>query len=132
MSIKTISKAGLTVFTATGPVSVEDVVDAITSFYENGKTLDSLWDLRDAQLKDFPTDGARKISQVASQYKQERAGGKTAIVAPRDVDYGISRMHQAYMADFPWEFEVFRSIDDACGWLGVELDATENHSDEAS
>jgi hypothetical protein len=131
MPIRTSVKQSLTVFTAEGPLSVDDIVEAITSFYKNGRTKDSLWDLRKALLKDYPAEGAQRISQVASVYRQERAGGKTAIVAPRDVVYGISRMHQAYMADFPWKLEVFRTIDDACGWLGVELDATEKHDDEA-
>jgi hypothetical protein len=122
MPIRTYVKEGLTVFVADGRLSVDDIVEAITSFYKKGKTKDSLWDLRAALLENFPSDGAQKISQVASRYKQQRQGGKTAIVASRDLDYGISRMHQAYMADFPWELEVFRSIEEACDWIGVALD----------
>lgn len=109
---------------------MDDIVDSITSFYENGKTNNSLWDLRDAVVTNFPSEGPRQISQVAALYKQQRAGGKTAIVASRDVVYGISRMHQAYMADFPWELKVFRSIKDACSWLGVDLSAATDHDDE--
>jgi hypothetical protein len=42
--------------------------------------------------------------------------GRRAVVAPDTVTFGLSRMYQL-IADSP-NFEVFRSLPDALGWLG--------------
>ena len=40
-----------------------------------------------------------------------------AIVAPRDLEYGLSRMWQAFVEDNGWETMVFRSREQAEEWV---------------
>jgi hypothetical protein len=50
-----------------------------------------------------------------------RKGGKTAVVAPRDVDFGLSRMTEALHTSGrpapPYEFTVFRTEQEALAWI---------------
>jgi len=48
-----------------------------------------------------------------------RQGGKTAVVAPKDLVYGLARMFQIMSDtdDFPFETRVFRSYEEAEQWL---------------
>jgi len=41
-----------------------------------------------------------------------------AIVASRDLEYGISRMYQVYVDGLPVEVKVFRNIEPARNWVG--------------
>jgi hypothetical protein len=57
--------------------------------------------------------------------QQYRAGGpfsspiRQAIVAPRDVVYGVARMYEAYQSSPGWIVEVCRSLPAALTWLGI-------------
>ena len=48
--------------------------------------------------------------------------GRTAIVAPRDLDYGIGRMFEVYadIERLTVKFVTFRSMVEAKVWLGVD------------
>ena len=58
-------EAGLTVYTAKGTISGEEVKSAIMDFYEHGPiTRNVLWDLTLAVLTDLSTEDIRSISHV--------------------------------------------------------------------
>jgi len=50
------------------------------------------------------------------------SGEKCAFVAPKDVTFGTSRVHQALVKGADLNTAVFRNIEDALGWLDVTLD----------
>lgn len=52
---------------------------------------------------------------------ETRSAGKTAIVAPEDLIYGLSRMFEVYAeehASGARSWKTFRDIEDATAWLG--------------
>jgi hypothetical protein len=60
---------------------------------------------------------ARRLAQIAP------AVVVGAIIAPREVDYGMARMWQVFVEETGWETMVFRSIDEADSALRKELGA---------
>jgi hypothetical protein len=62
-----------------------------------------------------------KIFSHLSTQKEKRPAGKTAIVAPDDLRFGMSRIAEAFaeMEKLPWEMKAFRSIDTAINWLAA-------------
>lgn len=43
-----------------------------------------------------------------------------ALVAPKDIEYGMGRVHEAHTAESSIQTSVFRSFDDALNWLKIE------------
>lgn len=110
----------LTVYTARGTISGEEVKDVIMDFYEHGPiTRNVLWDLTLAVLTGLSTEDIRSISHVPRKSLELREGGKTAIVAPDDLAFGLSRMYQSnpLPEDLPFEIQVFRESEAAHQWL---------------
>lgn len=73
-----------------------------------------LWDLSGVSLA--PPVDVQSITSFVRRYRPNTPGC-TAVVADKDVVYGLARMGQAYLDDLPFEFHVFRSRDDALAWL---------------
>lgn len=53
------------------------------------------------------------------------SGARRACVVARDVDFGMMRVYGAHAESKDMEFVPFRSLPEACEWLGVPLDAVE-------
>ena len=48
---------------------------------------------------------------------------RLAVVVSRDYDFGMARMLELTSAeDLPHEFGIFRSLDEACDWLGIDAE----------
>ena len=45
-----------------------------------------------------------------------------AMIAPSDLQFGISRMYQSLMADMGFECEIFRSPEEADRWIAAKLE----------
>ena len=113
-------KEDLTIFIVSGKVSADDICTAIKEFYENGPvTRDVLWDVAGVELAEFRTEDIRRISQVPRQFLGMRRGGKTAIIAPTDLAFGLSRMYQSSSetAALPITVKVFKDSSRASQWL---------------
>jgi hypothetical protein len=55
-----------------------------------------------------------------------------AIVAPRDVVFGIARMYEAYGPAPGWDVNVFRTAEEAAGWLNSVLPDADDERDCAT
>jgi hypothetical protein len=53
----------------------------------------------------------RRMAQIAPP------GVVVAMIAPREVDYGMARMWQVLVEETGWDTKVFRSFDEADSWL---------------
>ena len=116
---RTDENAQLTIYTANGNISGEEVKKAIEDFYEHGPiTRNVLWDVSQALLVDLSAEDVRQIAHVPRQSLASRKGGKTA-VAPSDLAFGLSRMYQASSQPeaLPFEVQVFRDSEAAHKWL---------------
>ena len=117
---RTDENAQLTIYTAKGSISGEEVKKAIKDFYEHGPvTRNVLWDVSLAVLVDLSAEDVRQIAHVPRQSLELRQDGKTAIVAPSDLAYGLSRMYQTSSQPeaLPFEVQVFRDSEAAHKWL---------------
>jgi len=62
--------------------------------------------------------------QIDSAHGEKLAGMRTAIVASTDLLFGFSRMYQALaeLRRSPLTVEVFRTVEEAREWLGLQND----------
>ena len=112
----------LTVLTVTGVVSADEFNRAIKEFYEKGPvTRKVLCDLTDSILDHVRSEDILNISRTPRQYPEPRIGGKTAIVAPSDLAFGLARMYEftSDPAEVPFVIRVFRTKDEAMKWLAA-------------
>ncbi len=109
-------------------VHSETVTDGeFLSFYEAlyrdprfDKSFNLLVDLQRAESTVRTSEALRKLADfMVKQYAETPAGPKVAVVAPRDISFGLARMYEAMSPTVPWQFEIVRSVDDALAWLGL-------------
>lgn len=110
----------LTTFTGIGQISFEDVRNAIDSFYSGQPTLQVIWDLQNANTGGISSDEVDRIANLILKHGGIRERIKTALVAPSDVSYGLSRMLISVMEakeSLPARMGVFRTMEEAVRWL---------------
>jgi hypothetical protein len=113
----------LTIYTLTGELTLDEILGALKSFLEaHTLTLNLLWDARSAKLSQIKSSELIDITGLAGQYKhryEERKGGKSAIVASSNLQYGLSRILGTFyeMEGFPTQLKIFRIMDEALEWL---------------
>jgi len=113
----------LTIYTLTGELALDEILNALKSFWEaHTLTLNLLWDARSAKLSQLKSEEAAKITGFIGQYKhrfEERKGGKAAIVASSNLQYGLSRILGTLyeIEGFPTQLKIFRIMDEAMEWL---------------
>jgi hypothetical protein len=117
VTLETNRELQLTTFIVRGGVSRVEIEKAIASFYHEGASQNVLWDLREASLQELSTADIQDIVQFLRKNDYVRPKGRTAMVAPKDVDYGLVRMGEAYANGLPTAFRVFRSLQEAQTWL---------------
>ena len=109
----------LTIIGFSGKVTVDEIVDAIEDYYRGDITTNLIWDYTSADLTVITSDQLQHISSVAQSYAPLRKGGKTAIVMPDELGFGIGRMYEIFneMNEVPIEYHIFKRIDEAMDWL---------------
>lgn len=113
----------LVIYTLTGEPTSDEIQNAIKSFWEAHElTLNALWDARSASLTNLKSSDMERIAAFIGQYRhrfEERKGGKTAVVATSDLQYGFSRILGTHyeIEDYPTRLEIFRIMDEAMEWL---------------
>ena len=115
--------AGVVTHTGTGAISIEEVEAALCARLEDQDFrpgMKVLWDCRDASISSLSAAEMRRLISYHTKHKDDRGGGMTAIVVPRDSDYGTARMLQTYADDLPWETMVFRDLASALMRLGSQ------------
>lgn len=112
----------LTVFVGSGELTFEDQMVALREFYGNEPTAHVVWDFRGIEGSRITPAQLRSIVAFVAEQRDKRPGGKTALVSGTDLDFGLSRMSQAYAdsARVEWTIEVFRTMDEALAWLTEE------------
>ena len=111
----------VTVNRAMGIISSDDLLDWIECYYSGDVTKFILWDFTKADLSDLSSDDIKRLVYETKKITAKRAGGKTAFVVGRDVEFGIIRMFDAYVEveGVQIEFRTFRDSAAAKKWLGM-------------
>jgi len=109
----------LTIHKYSGNLTEQGLLNTIQSFYEDSPTLYTLCDYSDASVDLISLAFVRQLYSMVQKLGFSRQGGKTAVVAPKDLVYGLARMFQIMSDtdDFPFETRVFRSYEEAEQWL---------------
>jgi hypothetical protein len=109
----------LTIHKCSGVLTEQKLLDKIQTFYDSNPTLYTLWDFSHAATNSISQEAVRKMLALVQRVGPRRRGGKTAVVAPKDLEYGMARMFQLMSddTDFPFEIKVFRYFGEASQWL---------------
>lgn len=109
----------LTVFKCSGTLTGSEILDTMKSFYEGSPTNNILWDTSESILKDTSVENVGQVLSISQKFESSRHRGKTAIVAPRNYTYGMSRMLQinADTKKLQVRIRAFRTIEEAREWL---------------
>ena len=86
----------LTIHAVIGPVSEEEMYDAIENFYNREPTMFLLWDMSQAEVADVASSVLEAFVQRSTTLGVKRKGGRTAVFAPYDVQFGLGRMSEAF------------------------------------
>ena len=112
----------LSTHTVLGEVSFEDGMTTLKQFWENRPTMNVLWDYRKGSLARVSSVDLERMVDYVTVHSEKRAGGKTAIVVSRDLEYGLLRVLGTLreIRKIPLQSEVFRSMEEAIEWLNVK------------
>ncbi|MBN2028654.1 hypothetical protein JW824_00260 [bacterium] len=97
------------------------------SFYKNlytvpqfDRSFNVLVNLQQAESTARSTSALHELAEfIQKQLKNINPHPKIAVVAPKDLSFGLARMYEVFSSTASSRFVVFRDADDALTWLGV-------------
>jgi hypothetical protein len=110
----------LSTFLVNGPMRLDELHEAIKRFYRNTyppPTKNILCDFRNASVDEIQADEAEDLAFFATTIDKRKKIGRTAIVAPDNLVFSVSRIFGAFINDNAVEFEVLRDFDEAYSWV---------------
>ena len=112
-------KQNLTIHKCSGDLNEQELLDTIESFYGDNPTLYSIWDFSNSSFDKISNEFLRQMFSIVQKVGSNRQGGRTAVIAPSDLEYGMARMFQimSNTNDFPFKIKVFRYFGEASQWL---------------
>ena len=82
------------------------------------RSFNQLWDLTEVSQVEVSSQALRTLARSRSF----EASARRAVVAGDDLVFGMGRMFQMLHDEAPEEMQVFRSLDEARQWLGLDPD----------
>ena len=109
----------LTIMVVHGEVTADMIIAALVDFYQGAFTSKLIWDYTDADLTQVKNDELRQISSVAVNHAHLRREGRTAIVVPETLGFGLGRMYEIISEndENPINYNVFKDINMARKWM---------------
>ena len=113
------ASSALTIFTVIGPVTPAELAEAINEFYEGITSKNILWDLTRGDFSLISNTDIQDLVKIPKAQYLARKGGKSALVADKDLAYGLARIYKSRTAmdPLPFETKVFRTMEEAHQWL---------------
>jgi hypothetical protein len=116
----------LAVFVHTGRVPDDEFLAFYKSFFEGDAfkpPMNLLVDLRETNSSSRTPGALLNFAQFAEAKLTDIEGSmKVAVVAPKDLSFGLARMYEILSDSVHWNFVVFRAMDAALAWLGLPED----------
>ncbi|MBN2318152.1 MAG: hypothetical protein JXR49_03710 [Acidobacteria bacterium] len=110
-----------------GTVDDEEFLASYHSLFEGDRFDPSMALVVDLRRADSSKRSREAIQAFARYWKEwmQKTGKKSrvAVIAPKDVSFGLARMYEAYAESANISFTVFREADAALEWLGIPEDA---------
>ena len=112
-------KNDLTIHTIEGIFISEEAKGKIETYYKGNITKNTLWDFTKAEVTKIATSEIQEVVMVARKFAHLRKGGRTALVLPQDLSYGLGRMFETFseIESMPYEIRCFRGLIEAREWL---------------
>ena len=121
MEFKVEYDAGIFVCTTSGEAEVGVIANLLDAMLadENWKPgIPFVHDLTNLNTGTLTVEDIMRIAKIGAERRTLLGTGKIAIVAKRDLEFGLARMLSAYIADkYDSEMGVFRSRPEAIAWL---------------
>ena len=116
----------LTTLVVSGELSYEKWLDAHKSIYEEHPTKNLLWDFRNADFYPITSRDVEFMADYVQKHGHLRAGGKTAWVVSKALEFGMLRMAETFgeIRQLPFEIRLFHSMDEATQWLDEDGQAS--------
>ena len=109
----------------TGAVTFYELMHHIEKLGQDSKykaPMKKLVDYRKIKYLDLSMQEQKVLARRKAELNALYNGEKCAIVVSTDVGFGIARIHGALIDDSIIDTMVFRDVNGALSWLGVELD----------
>jgi hypothetical protein len=115
--------AGLAIFIHVGVVPDDEFLSSYRGFLEDpnfDNSFNLLVDLRRTCSSSRSTRALRALAEfIRGVYTDNTTRPKVAVVAPKDLSFGLARMYEVFSDSVLWDFAVFRAPDTALAWLRV-------------
>jgi hypothetical protein len=121
MNYEIVPRENYLLVTTSGPVDTDDYAECLDAIFNHPDWRPGYAYIFDHTLLDaskLKREDVDRISEIARTRRGKYGVGKSAVVAPNDVEYGIIRMVMVYAEDgdrIPTN--VFRTLDEAVDWL---------------
>lgn len=117
-----VADAGRVIFTVRGGFTSAEFAAAVDEAAAKPgwrPAMDALFDISEGAGDQLSPQALKQMARFMWRNTARLgAGYRVAVVAPRDVDYGLTRMFQAYMDGPPFDLKIFRDRSAAEAWLG--------------
>jgi hypothetical protein len=112
-------KLQLTTITVKGETTAAEISKTILAHNKDQVTILILWDLSQATIEKLTVDDVHGFVGTASLFTQARKGGKTAVVVPTDLGFGMARIYDSLheVGQSPVSHMTFRDKESALNWL---------------
>jgi hypothetical protein len=122
MPIRTIIErdAGLIRTSASGRITGPDLVEyyhRLRAHPDFRGSLNEIFDATQVEAIDLTADDVRRLSSVTEEFTRRGVPVKVAIVAPGDLEFGMSRMYEMLQVQSVNELKVFRERSAAENWI---------------
>jgi len=94
-----------------------DAFDATVSDKRYRKGMNRLWDFRDADLSSMDSSTIAEMALYSTKFPAGINDVKVVFVVNREMEFGLSRMFEAYSMDGMTTVFVFYTMEDAEAWL---------------
>ncbi len=117
--LETTMRSNITIRKVFGQVTCDELISALRDSYANPITGYWIWDLSEADTKQITSADAQRIAEFASANTHIKPKGRTAIIAPTDLTFGMSRVFEIYseLASVPVQVKICRTQSEALGWM---------------
>ena len=93
--------------------------DASVSHINHKPGMGRLWDFTEADLSLLNSNTIHAMAQYSLKFPKGINDVKVAFAVARDLEYGLSKIFQAFSSQANTKIEVFRSLQEAEAWLIV-------------
>jgi len=120
MTFETDRSMDLTIFTADGDVTHEELISNLESYIEAGTTHHELYDFSSGTGNTLTFENISQMTEVQKS-RYPRKTWKTAIVVHREYGFNMGRIYQGMteVEGTGQVIQVFPSLDDAYVWLNI-------------